>query len=86
MIVKHFHRNMWQLGEDWENTDHVFGAPDSDLEVEQNEKSIAASLEISDDEQGVEEDRVEGEKDEGLFLPPYRHTQASPRRARRAGR
>ena len=77
---------MWQLGEDWENTDHVFGAPDSDLEVEQNEKSIAASLEISDDEQGVEEDRVEGEKDEGLFLPLHRHTQASPQRARRAGR
>ena len=30
MIVKHFHRNEWQLGGDWENTDHVFGAADSD--------------------------------------------------------
>ena len=50
MIVKHFYRNEWQLRGDWENTDHVFGAPDSDTQVEQTEKSIAASLEISDDE------------------------------------
>jgi hypothetical protein len=84
MIVKHFYRNEWHLGEDWENTDHVFGAPDSDMQVEQNEKSIAASLEISDDEEGMEE--VE---DEGLSLPPHRYTQnvqASPWRAKRAGR
>jgi len=85
MIVKHFYRNEWHLGEDWENTDHVFGAPDSDMQVEQNEKSIAASLEISDDEEGMEE----MEENERLSLPPHRHTQniqASPRRARRAGR
>jgi hypothetical protein len=50
MILKHFYRNEWRLGEDWENTDHVFRAPDSDTQVEQTEKSIAASLEISDDE------------------------------------
>jgi hypothetical protein len=50
--VKHFHRNIWHLGENWENTAHVFGAPDSDQEVEQNERVLAASLEISDDEQG----------------------------------
>jgi hypothetical protein len=66
MIVKHFYHNEWQLGEDWENTDHVFGAPDSDLQVEQNEKMIAASLEISDDKQDMEED------DKELSLPPYR--------------
>ena len=56
MIVKHFYRNEWQLGGDWENTDHVFEAPDSDMQVEQTEKSIAASLEISDDEQDMEEE------------------------------
>jgi hypothetical protein len=85
MLVKHFYRNIWQLGEDWENTDHVFGAPDSDLQVEQNEKSIAVSLEISDDEQDMEE----GEEEEELSLPPYKYihnVQASPRRARRVGR
>ena len=72
MIVKHFY---WY---NWDNTDHVFGAPDSDIQVEQNEKSIAASLEISDDKQDMEEE----EDDDGrLGLPPYRHThnaQASP--------
>ena len=85
MIVKHFYRNEWHLGEDWENTDHVFGALDSDTKVEQNEKTIAASLEISDDEQDMEDE----DEDEGLFLPPHRYTQnvqASPWRARRAGR
>ena len=82
MIVKYFYRNEWHLGEDWENTDHVFGAPDSDMQVEQNEKTIAASLEISDDEQDME---GEGE-DEELSLPPHRNAQASLRRSRRAGR
>ena len=38
------------------------------MQVEQNEKSIAASLEISNDEQDEEE---AGEKDEKLFLPLY---------------
>jgi hypothetical protein len=82
MIVKHFYRNEWQLGGDWENTDHVFGAPDSDTQVEQTEKSIAASLEISDDEQDMEEEN----DDEGLSLPSHKQGKASPRRARRAGR
>ena len=84
MIVKHFYCNEWQLRGDWENTDHVFGAPDSDMQVEQNKKSIVASLEISDDEEGMEE--IE---DKGLSLLLYRHTQnvqASPWRAKRAGR
>ena len=81
MIVKHFYRNEWQLGGDWENTDHVFGAPDSDTQVEQTERSIAASLEISDDEQDMEE-----EENDGLSLPSHRQGKASPRRARRAGR
>jgi hypothetical protein len=84
MIVKHFYRNEWQLGGDWENTNHVFGAPDSDMQVEQNEKSIAVSLEISDDEEGMEE--IE---DEWLSLPSHGHrqnVQASPWRAKRAGR
>ena len=55
MIVKHFYRNVWELGYNWENTDHVFGTLDSDLQVEQNEKSITALLEISDDKQDMEE-------------------------------
>jgi hypothetical protein len=87
MIVKHFHRNVWELGYDWDNTDHVFGAPDPNVQVEQNEKSIAASLEISDDEQDGEEER--DSEDEGLSLPLHRQTQdtqTSPRRKRRAAR
>jgi hypothetical protein len=86
MIVKHFYHNIWHLGENWENTDHVFGAPDPDLQVEQNERSIAASLEISDDEHDMEE---EEEEDESLSLPSHRHTQntqASPWRVRRVGK
>ena len=54
------------------------------MQVEQNEKLIVASLEISDDEEGMEE--IE---DEGLSLPSHRHiqnVQASPWRAKRAGR
>jgi hypothetical protein len=50
MIIKYFYYNMWELGYNWKNTDYIFGVPDSDLQVEQNEKSIAVSLEISDDE------------------------------------
>ena len=83
MIVKHFHRNEWQLGGDWENTDHVFGAADSDMQIEQSEKALAASLEISDDEEDLEEE------DEELSLPPHRYTQnaqASPQRIRRSRR
>ena len=86
MIVKHFYHNVWELGYNWENTDHIFGAPDSDLQVEQNEKSIVASLEISDDKQDMEEE----EDDNGrLKLPPHRHihnAQASPWSTRRTGR
>jgi hypothetical protein len=84
MIVKHFHCNVWELGYNWDNTDHVFRVPDPNVQVEQNEKSIAASLEISDDEQDEEEER-----DEGLSLPLHRQTrdiQTSPRRKRRATR
>ena len=36
----------------------MFGAPDSDMQVEQTEKLIAASLEISNDEQDMEERRT----------------------------
>jgi hypothetical protein len=53
--------------------------------VEQNEKSITASLEISDDEQDMEEE----DDDRKLGLPPHKHThntQASPWSARRTGR
>ncbi len=84
--MKHFHRNIWHLGENWENTAHVFGAPDSDEKVEQDERELAASCSISDDEQGMEEEEEVGER---LSLPPHRYqhnVQASPRRARRAGR
>jgi hypothetical protein len=86
MIVKHFHRNIWHLGENWENTAHVFRAPDSDREVEQNKRVLVASLEISDDEQGQGAEEEDGES---LSLPPNKYAydvQASPRRARRAGR
>ena len=83
MIVKHFYRNEWQFRGDWENTDHVFGASDSDTQVEQTEKSIATSLEISDDEQDMEK---EEDDDQRLSLPSHRLGKASPWRARRAGR
>ena len=43
MIVKYFHCNIWHLSENSENTAYVFGAPDSDQEVEQNERVLAAS-------------------------------------------
>ena len=78
---------MWELGYDWDNTDHVFGAPDPNVQVEQNEKSIAASLEISDDEQDEEEER--DTEDKRLSLPLHRQTQdtqTSPWRKRRAAR
>ena len=79
---------MWQLGYDWDNTDHIFEALNPNVQVEQNEKSIAASLEISNDEQDEEEKEGEG-KDEGLSLPLHRYTQnmqTSPQRKRRAAR
>ena len=44
MIVKHFYRNEWQLGGDWENTNHVFGAPDSDMQVEEVNCSIIRDI------------------------------------------
>ena len=86
MIVKYFYRNIWHIGKNWENTDYVFGAPDPDLQVKQNERSITASLEISDDEYDMEE---EEEENESLSLPSHRHTQntqASPWRVRRVGK
>jgi hypothetical protein len=83
MIVKYFYRNEWQLGGDLENTDHMFGAPDSDTQVEQTEKSIAASLEISDYEQDMEEKE---DDDQRLSLLSHRQGKASSQRARRAGR
>jgi hypothetical protein len=75
---------VWELGYNWD-TDHIFGAPDSDIQVEQNEKPLTASLEISDDEQDIEEEDDDGR----LGLPPYRYThnaQASPWSAQRTGR
>ena len=62
----------------------MFGALDSDIQVEQNEMSIAVSLEISDDKQDMKE-----EDDGRLSLPPHRYihnAQASSWSARRAGR
>jgi len=59
MIVKHFYYNQWQLGKNWENTDHIFRVPDFNLQVEQNEKSIAISLEISNEEQDIKEEDKE---------------------------
>jgi hypothetical protein len=57
----------------------VFGAPDSDTQVEQTEKLIAVLLEISDDEQDMEE---EDDDNEMLSLPSHRQRKASPQRAR----
>jgi hypothetical protein len=51
MIVKHFYRHKWELNNNWENVDHVFGAPDADSFIEDNERAIAQSMEISDDEE-----------------------------------
>jgi hypothetical protein len=48
----------------------VFGALDSDMQVEPNEKLIAALLEISDDKEDIEE--IENE---GLSLLSYEHIQ-----------
>jgi hypothetical protein len=82
MIVKYFYHNIWEFGYDWDNTDYMFGAPDPNVQVEQNEKSITALLEISDDEQDMEEG---GEKGQELSLPPHRHihnVQASFKRGR----
>jgi hypothetical protein len=62
----------------------MFGAPDSDTQVEQTEKSIAALLEISDDEQDIEEE--DDDDNERLSLPLHRNGKASPQRVRRAGR
>ena len=62
----------------------MFRAPDSNVQVEQNEKLIAASLEISDNQQ----DEEEGE-DEELSLLLHRHIQnlqSSSQRKRRAPR
>ena len=49
---------------------HVFRAPDSDEKVEQDERELAASCSISDDEQGIEE---EEEVVERLSLLPHRY-------------
>jgi hypothetical protein len=54
--------------------------------VEQDERELAASCSISDDEQDMEEEEEIGER---LSLPLHRYqhdVQASPRRARRASR
>jgi hypothetical protein len=75
MIMKYFYCNEWQLGGDWENTDHVFGAPDSDTQVEQTEKLIVVSLEISDNEQDMEEGEDDNER---LSLPSHKQGKASP--------
>jgi beta-lactamase superfamily II metal-dependent hydrolase len=69
MIVKYFYHNKWQLGEDWENTDYVFRILGSGMQVKQNKKSIVASLELSNNEESIEE--VE---DEELSLPSYGYT------------
>ena len=85
--MKHFHRNTWHLSDNWENTNHVFGVPDSDKQVEQKERVLAASFQITDDEhRGME---AGDEESETLSLPPHRHihdVQADSQRQKRAGR
>jgi hypothetical protein len=61
-----------------------FGTLDIDIQVEQNERSIVTLLEISDDEQDMEE-----EDNRKLSLPLYRYIQnmqASTQRVRRVSR
>jgi hypothetical protein len=70
MIVKYFHRNIWHIGENWENTSHVFRVPDSGIEVEQKERDIVVSLGISDDKQSQ---RAEEEDGESLSLLRHRY-------------
>ena len=50
MIIKHFHRYKWELNNDWENIDHIVGAPNEDASIEQSERQIAIEMSISDDE------------------------------------
>jgi hypothetical protein len=49
---------------------HVFKVPDSDEKVEQDEREIAASYSISDNEQSIEGEEDIGER---LSLPPHRY-------------
>ena len=51
MIVKHFYRHKWELNNNWENVDHVFGALDADSFIKDSERAIAHSMEILDDEE-----------------------------------
>jgi hypothetical protein len=48
----------------------VFGAPDSDKKVEQDEKELVASCSISDDKQGMKKEEEVGER---LSLPLHRY-------------
>jgi hypothetical protein len=85
MIVKHFYYKVWELGYNWDNIDYIFSAPDPDIQVKQNKKSIMVSLEISNNEQDMEKE----ENDGSLSLPSYRHIhnmQASSWSARRVGK
>jgi hypothetical protein len=50
----------------------VFRTPNSGLQVKQNEKSIAVSLGISNDEQDIKE---ENKDDKKLSLPLHRYIQ-----------
>jgi len=50
MIIKHFHRHKWELENNWDNVDHIFGAPDADISIEDSERQIALNMSISDDE------------------------------------
>ena len=75
MIVKHFYRHKWELNNNWENVDHVFGAPDADSFIEDSERAIAHSMEISDDEEDEMDDLDEG------FTQTQRRLRQSQRRA-----
>ena len=53
----------------------MFRAPDFGTQVEQTEKSITASLEISDDEQDMEEEEDDNQR---FSLPSHRQGKVSP--------
>jgi hypothetical protein len=49
MIVKHYYRKLWNIG-DWQNVDHIYGSADSNEEVEKSDLATAEACTVSDDE------------------------------------
>jgi hypothetical protein len=67
MIIKHFNRKKWQLGNDWDNVNHVFGVIDNRVEMNNSEKEFHNRLVISDDK---DEDIRDDSDDDSIGLDP----------------